>query len=44
MAPHRWLIGRHPAPPELALAIQRLTGDAELAREIVALIPERAQM
>jgi DNA-binding transcriptional regulator YdaS (Cro superfamily) len=40
-APWAWLNGRHPAPPELALAIERLTGDADLAREILSLIPSR---
>jgi hypothetical protein len=37
-----WLTGRHPAPPELEHAIERLTGDPELASEIVALIPDRS--
>ena len=38
-APLSWLRSRYPFPPELALAIERLTGDPELAREIIELIP-----
>lgn len=37
----RYLTGRVAAPAELPLALERLTGDAELAREIVVLIPAR---
>jgi hypothetical protein len=40
-APLSWLHGRYRAPPELEQAIARLTGDPELASEIVALIPSR---
>ena len=40
-APWSWLNGRTPAPAALGEAIERLTGDPDLAREIVSLIPSR---
>lgn len=37
----RWMVGATACPPEFASALERLTGDEQLAREIVEAIPSR---